>query len=259
MHVVVGHGGIGILPPSMAKMHSKSGQWSKSEAHKHHDKIWAIAGLFCFGMGVVVMGLIDRMHTWWGVCLSFISLVLIWAIRKPIGLAADKIAKESISYWRGGKTEAYVGWLLMDLPDDWHVFNGIKIRDRQDLDHIVVGPAGLYCISTKSHRGLFTREADGRVFYNNEPTELIGDTLAQMKRLKELLAAELGKDVPWINAILAVPFAYIDFSGKQNHVSVLNDYTLVDWIEKGDSRDKLSKLQIGGVVRVLERLEASRR
>ena len=117
------------------------------------------------------------------------------------------IGKQRLRYWRGAQMESLVGWILQDLDDDWHIFNGVQLQEASDVDHIVVGPGGVFCISTKSAKGLFSVGPDGRVLHNNKPTGLIGNTRSQAMALKDRLAALLGADVPYVNAVLAVPQA----------------------------------------------------
>ena len=102
-----------------------------------------------------------------------------------------------------------------DLDDTWHVFHGIQLEAKSDIDHIVVGPGGFFCISTKNYRGLFSLGLDGCALYNNEPTALISDTLRQSLSLRDRLAALLGSDCPFVNAVLAVPQAFVAFNGPQ--------------------------------------------
>src|SRR5688572_24583456 len=77
------------------------------------------------------------------------------------------LGRERIKYLRGAQGEALVGWLLQQLDEEWHVFHGMQLQDGQDIDHVVVGPGGLFCVSTKNFRGLFSHDAEGRVLYNN--------------------------------------------------------------------------------------------
>jgi hypothetical protein len=87
----------------------------------------------------------------------------------------EAIQKERMHYVRGARGEEFVGWLLEDLPAGWHVFHGIQLNEGRDLDHIVVGPGGIFLISTKSYRGLFTQGAvAGEVLWNGQPTAAVG-------------------------------------------------------------------------------------
>jgi hypothetical protein len=54
---------------------------------------------------------------------------------------------------RGASAEEHVGALLEQLPDEeWHVVHDASIG-HGNIDHILIGPAGVYTVETKSHPG----------------------------------------------------------------------------------------------------------
>lgn len=147
-----------------------------------------------------------------------------------------------------------MAWLLQDLPDEWHVFHGIQLRQTSDLDHVVVGPTGVWCISTKSHRGLFSEQPDRRVFHNNDPTPFIGEATGLAKELKERLGALLGNDVPWVEAVLAVPLAWVDVRNPRNGVWVLHQDDLIETLQR--ARARLDRASVKRIAHAIEMLAA---
>src|SRR4051794_1909117 len=54
---------------------------------------------------------------------------------------------------RGASAEEHVGSLLDELPrDQWHVIHDASFG-HGNVDHILIGPTGLYTVETKSHPG----------------------------------------------------------------------------------------------------------
>jgi len=54
---------------------------------------------------------------------------------------------------RGASAEEHVGGLLEELPgDEWRVIHDASLG-RGNVDHILIGPAGVFTIETKSHPG----------------------------------------------------------------------------------------------------------
>ena len=54
---------------------------------------------------------------------------------------------------RGASAEEHVGSLLDELPrEEWHVIHDASVG-HGNVDHILIGPAGVYTIETKSHPG----------------------------------------------------------------------------------------------------------
>ena len=65
----------------------------------------------------------------------------------PLGL-------DSVSWYLGAKGELAVGQILATLPPEWTAFHAVPIGKKgADIDHVVIGPGGLFTLNTKNHRG----------------------------------------------------------------------------------------------------------
>jgi hypothetical protein len=84
-----------------------------------------------------------------------------WCARDVFSLeaAADQ-------YYGGAGGEYDVGVVLSRLPQEFHVFNGLGFY-AGDVDHIVVGPTGVFVVETKNHPGTISLR-DGRLCRNGE-------------------------------------------------------------------------------------------
>jgi hypothetical protein len=96
-----------------------------------------------------------------------------------------------MAYVRGGNGEELVGSLLESLDDDWHVFHGLTLDPKSDIDHVLVGNAGIYCVSTKNLRGLFSASGS-ELLYNGKPTSCGRQAVAQAMNMRDRLAALIG-------------------------------------------------------------------
>ena len=135
------------------------------------------------------------------------------------------------------------GLLIFGTADREAAFHELQLREGSDLDHVVVGPGGLYCISTKGYRGLLSLDSHGELLYNNAPSKLLQATLAQAMELKDRLQGVMGLGLPYVNAVLAVPFAFVAFSGSQHSVLVLHQDDLVRTLEKLPRRLKKADIE----------------
>jgi hypothetical protein len=71
------------------------------------------------------------------------------ALRRLLGVHAGDGA-----YRKGGKGERLVGKRLAKLGEEWRVLHSIPIGDKgTDIDHLVIGPGGVYSLNTKNHAG----------------------------------------------------------------------------------------------------------
>jgi Flp pilus assembly protein TadG len=86
--------------------------------------------------------------------------------------------------------ERHVGQVLArELPQEYALINGLKLpRGAGDIDHVVVGPTGVFLLETKTMAGQIVCEADGtwrrtRIGRAGTPyAAYIGDPAAQVQR-----------------------------------------------------------------------------
>ena len=128
------------------------------------------------------------------------------------------------------------------------------MEESWDLDHVAVGPGGIFYVSTKSWRGLLRMGVDGRLCKNGQAIDILNQTVAQAMQLRERLAALIGEDVPFVQAVLAAPFAYTDGPTMQGRVLVAHQDNLVEAIE-GDGKIRLKKEQLRRCIDALEMLQ----
>jgi hypothetical protein len=130
---------------------------------------------------------------------------------------------------RGALAEEHVGGVLDQLPRArWRVIHDASLG-RGNVDHIVIGPPGVFTIETKSHPGPVRV---GRVH---------GATLAQ--------AHAQGKAIGWVTGTQVEPLvvfsrAWIDRPGaKRKGVRVLPARMLLGYLERGQMRFSASDVE----------------
>ncbi len=72
---------------------------------------------------------------------------------------ADSLEREAGAWQAGADGERRVGRQLNALPSGWHVLHDLLLRPGRaatNLDHVVVGPAGVYLVDTKNWSGRLT-------------------------------------------------------------------------------------------------------
>jgi hypothetical protein len=58
------------------------------------------------------------------------------------------------NYLKGAKGEEWVAHELAFLPRDYSVFNGLRFGGgKQNFDHVIVGPSGVFVVETKNWKG----------------------------------------------------------------------------------------------------------
>ncbi len=79
------------------------------------------------------------------------SLFLFWAVRDGF--------KGLDSFFKGARGEESVAVLLSALPRGYHVFHDFMCGRTGGIDHVVVGPTGVFAVETKCWAGSVTFEA----------------------------------------------------------------------------------------------------
>jgi hypothetical protein len=103
--------------------------------------------------------------------------------------------KRDFSSWsQGAEGEEAVGDILDGLaPAGWHVIHDVAFG-RGNIDHILVGPGGIFTIETKS-RG-------GRIWLERLDPKMLGQAYAEKKTLEKITGIE-------VQALLVFSRAYI--------------------------------------------------
>lgn len=138
----------------MAKIHGIPGEWARVKG--------TVVGLWPLFLGVFVAGAALAtifVAPLWGASLLVAALVyIIWSLM--MGL------KRIESFFKGARGEEKVAGILETLPESYHVFNDFP-AGRTRVDHVVVGPGGVFSIETKFWRGRVTIE-DGHVLLDGQ-------------------------------------------------------------------------------------------
>lgn len=69
-------------------------------------------------------------------------------------------------FFKGARGEERVAGILKELPDTYQVFNDF-VADGSHIEHVVVGPAGVFAVETKYWKGNVTIE-DGHILLDGQ-------------------------------------------------------------------------------------------
>jgi len=86
-----------------------------------------------------------------------------WAVKPLVGLVHDWQSARNTGKGEDGEYSAFLKlWLL--LPSDWVIINNVVLEPEMDefaqLDHLLIGPPGVFIIETKAWDGAFTGYKD---------------------------------------------------------------------------------------------------
>ena len=141
------------------------------------------------------------------------------------------LSDEFVRYAVGFVGEERVGAELARLGADWHVLHSVPVGTAStDIDHVVIGPGGVFTLNTKHHAGgrVDTRGGE-RVFVGGAWVPYARKSVAEAKRATELLRAAS----PWpgtAQPLIVVVGARLDIRAPLDGVIVLAVENLVHWL-----------------------------
>jgi hypothetical protein len=144
----------------------------------------------------------------WGLALivsaSVIAIALLWRDLKELPGAVRIGLKRAGDSAQGAQGESIVGRKLSELPDDFVIFHDLAFLSEDgpepwNIDHVVVGPTGVFVVETKSFSGEEVKPA-GRNEYTRKAVDQAKRNASTMK--KRLKTWSGGKLDTWVEAIV---------------------------------------------------------
>lgn len=168
-----------------------------------------------------------------GFIVTFLSLLIL-----VIGVGLIYYGYNSGKSWNKGiNGEFIVAEYLNQLPEDYFVFNDVKFPGSYgNLDHVVVGPTGIYVIETKNYNGYFLVK-DTEWFYKNgnrvkkakgQPGKQVMTNSLSLKKF--LVDNGVNMDGIWVNSIVTLINNNFRIEQKPKHYTVLFPSTIPQFI-----------------------------
>jgi len=134
--------------------------------------------------------------------------------------------------WRvGAEGEEKVAAELRRLGPGWRVLHAVEVGENgSDIDHIVIGPAGVFTLNTKCRPRGKAWVGEHMVMVNGQRTKYLRNSRFEAKRACRLLSEACGQSVGVSPAVVFVDLC--DFSVKQmpSDVHVTTRRRLVGWL-----------------------------
>lgn len=124
----------------------KGGQFADSRIHFY---LWASFGLLVLAITAFALSHSFRQPAFGFFAVAAIAMLFKASIRRWV------------RWFLGRKGESVVTETLKSLPDDYVVLNDIVLPDRKgNVDHVLIGPNGVFVIETKNYSGFVRCEED---------------------------------------------------------------------------------------------------
>jgi hypothetical protein len=148
----------------------------------------------------------------------------------------------------GAPTQAAGAWWLGRLPGGWELFDQIPVGERGgDVDHVIVGPAGVFTVNAKDLKGKVWVGANA-VRHNGYHTDFLRTSRYAATRAGRLLSAALDRTVE-VRAVLAILADEWTIAAEPADVVVAAPRGVKDWLLRQPAALSLAEVrEIGSAV-----------
>ena len=153
------------------------------------------------------------------------------AVQRFFGVSP--LGREAQPWYVGALGELDVARRLGALGPGWFVLHSVPIGSgSSDLDHVAIGPAGVFTINTKHHRGQNVWVGGRRILVNGQRTDHLRNAKYEAKRTSKLLsvAARMLVDVTPVVAIVGAK--RVTVRERPFDVAVLRETELTRWLQQ---------------------------
>ncbi len=123
----------------------------------------------------------------------------------------NKSKEEGYSWQKGNEGEIIVADYLDTLPEDYFIFNDVKLPGNGgNIDHVVIGPTGIYVIETKNYTGKYRIKGNQWFYYKNgQPMEIKKNPGTQVRKntqdlIKFLNQNGISTSGSWVTGLVAL-------------------------------------------------------
>lgn len=231
----------------MARVLGESGRYVSQEAINQSRRIRLLVVIILAVLGGIEGFVLARfipirpLPSWVSHTVFVGTLLGIWILHRWGGRRLDAWEKDRDALRRGAAGEIHVGNILTDLPDDFYVINDLT-TPFGNLDHVVVGPTGVFVLDTKTWRGVVSADSKGELLLNGQVTDkpCVRQFVARMLSIRDrVLTLAPGLD-PYCQALFVFTAARVDAKwGTTGNTHCVRDDQLHEYIVEKDFGKRL--------------------
>lgn len=143
------------------------------------------------------------------------------------------LSDDARPWYLGAVGEIAVGSILERLPEGWSARHALPVGAKEsDIDHVVVGPGGVFTINTKHHAGKNIWVAGRTMLVDGQSQQYIRNAEGESARLARLLGERMPHHVPVHPLIVLVDPKRIMVKAQPERVRVLNSHEIRRWLKR---------------------------
>ena len=147
----------------------------------------------------------------------------------PSSGSSGRIGRER-AWRRGAEGEEEVAWRLSKLGEEWRALHSVPIGTGEtDIDHVVIGPPGVFTLNTKNHLGKRVTVYEKAIYVSGSKQPYLTKSRAEGKRAAKLLSTACKSPVA-VNPMLVIMASELNFKGRPTDVHVIARNRLSSWL-----------------------------
>ncbi|WP_240974613.1 nuclease-related domain-containing protein [Crystallibacter degradans] len=167
---------------------------------------------------------------------------------------ANPLSPDSLPWYQGALGEIRIGHILTSLRADWTVLHAVPVgTGSSDIDHVLIGPAGVFTLNTKNHANQNVWVAGNTFMVAGRKQCHISNAVHEASRAAKLLAAVTSTPVPVTGVVVIVGAKKLTIREKPAAVRVLTERQLLRWLTR--RKPVLTSEQIAEIVAAASRPE----
>ena len=191
-----------------------------------------------------------------GILGSIVLLLLLcgvgdWTLRR-----AEELDRERTNFARGADGENSVATILEGFPDEFRVINDLT-TPCGNLDHVVVGPTGVFCLDAKNWRGVVCADGKGELLCNGNPLDqpFVRQFVARVMGIKDRVKTLAPGLDPFFKTVFVFTSARVDANwGTTGNLHCIRDDQLFKYIVEDKMGNGLTKEEVSTIAQAFHAL-----
>lgn len=152
-------------------------------------------------------------------------------------LGISPLTPDTEPWYKGALGEIEVGRILAGLGPGYEVLHAVPVgKADSDIDHVVIGPAGVFTLNTKNHSGQKVWVAGGTFMVGGQKPPHIHSSVFEARRAAKRLSAAVGRPVDVAAMLVLIEPVTLDIKTRPNGVEILTASRLKRWLSRQPQR-----------------------
>jgi hypothetical protein len=144
---------------------------------------------------------------------------------------ADPLNPDEYPWYKGALGEIAVGRLLERLGPEWAVLHAVPVgAGTSDIDHVLIGPAGVFTLNTKNHAGQSVWVAGRTLMVAGKKQRHLYNASYEATRAAKLLTGKVNAPVEVTGVVVVVGPKSMTVRERPSGVAAVTDRQLLRWL-----------------------------